>query len=468
MYFMKEGLEIVSLTYQELKTMRDLGQLSTGQYYRITDYVTTTVQDNTKSAGHPFDLVVVALDNNTLSDQAGAVLHDDDVYFRSAVASLESWQLWYCLDNDKERFVWADQDNGKGVIYRMIDEWNNDVPYDFKNILFLNDNDDYVYTFGNDLSGGCHNNSMMPCFDVQHTGDPQMLNFNILGRDNHDNRFDDFCCYNELGNDCCSNVFSGDCYGNTLMNSCRGNSLGENCHNNTFGDECSENRLEGDNAYNKFADRCIGNFIGYRSKGNTFDSDCSHNKLESYCSQNEFECRCHSNTLGRESGCNEFMENCSFNILGLTCGCNFFENGCHKNKMGDRCHNNSFGQDCCNNILYNNCDNNSFGSNCCNNEVRASDCCNNWFEEGVDSVVILLPWGSNPRFYVASSVKDDIIILDDRKDEPILIAMTTDGTVEQFSSLELFNSPRNKILYDADYYNAVVLHLDDIDDEEMA
>ena len=65
-------------------------------------------------------------------------------------------------------------------------------------------------------------------------------------------------------------------------------------------------------------------------------------------------------------------------------------------------------------------------------------------------------------------MKDDIIILDDRKDEPILIAMTTDGTVEQFSSLELFNSPRNKILYDADYYNAVVLHLDDIDDEEMA
>ena len=25
---------------------------------------------------------------------------------------------------------------GKGVIYRMIDEWNNDVPYDFKNIMY--------------------------------------------------------------------------------------------------------------------------------------------------------------------------------------------------------------------------------------------------------------------------------------------------------------------------------------------
>jgi hypothetical protein len=65
-------------------------------------------------------------------------------------------------------------------------------------------------------------------------------------------------------------------------------------------------------------------------------------------------------------------------------------------------------------------------------------------------------------------VKNDIIFLEDRNDEPILTAMITDGTVEQFSSLELFNSQRNKILYDAEYYNAVVLHLDDIDDEEMA
>lgn len=26
---------------------------------------------------------------------------------------------------------------GKGVIYRMIDEWNNDCPYDFKNIIYV-------------------------------------------------------------------------------------------------------------------------------------------------------------------------------------------------------------------------------------------------------------------------------------------------------------------------------------------
>ena len=42
----------------------------------------------------------------------------------------------YCLDNDTSRFAWADEVNGKGVIYRMIDEFNNDVPYDFKNIRY--------------------------------------------------------------------------------------------------------------------------------------------------------------------------------------------------------------------------------------------------------------------------------------------------------------------------------------------
>jgi hypothetical protein len=29
---------------------------------------------------------------------------------------------------------------GRGIIYRMIDEFGNDLPYDFKNILYVKDN----------------------------------------------------------------------------------------------------------------------------------------------------------------------------------------------------------------------------------------------------------------------------------------------------------------------------------------
>lgn len=464
---MKQNLQIVELTYLELKAIRDLGQLSAGQHYRITDYVTTSVQNNTKSAGHPFDLIVMAIDKNTLSEQAAAMLNYDDVYFRAAVADLNTWKVWYCLDNDTKRFKWADQENGKGVIYRMIDEWNNDVPYDFKNILFMNDDGNYVFTFGNDLSGGCNNNHIEISIETEHMHDIQVLNYNILGCDCYDNYFDDCCCFNELGDDCYANIMGWGCNGNHWSNSCHNNHLGDCSDDNNLGSGSQFNRFGDKCSRNNLGENCCNNTFGSECIGNCLDNNCCENKFGNRCTYNELGHRCISNKLGDDSGSNQFLGCCS-NTIGQCCGSNFFGNCCHKNKMDDRCNNNSFGQNCCNNILYNNCDNNSFGSNCCNNEVCASDCCNNWFEEGVDSVVILLPWGSNPRFYVASSVKDDIIILDDRKDEPILIAMTTDGTVEQFSSLELFNSPRNKILYDADYYNAVVLHLDDIDDEEMA
>ncbi len=53
------------------------------------------------------------------------------------------------MDNDNTRFYWADTENGRGVIYRLIDEYNNDLPYDFKNILFLrymDNNNKGIYT----------------------------------------------------------------------------------------------------------------------------------------------------------------------------------------------------------------------------------------------------------------------------------------------------------------------------------
>lgn len=135
----REGAKtrMINVTYNELVALRDNGELKAGMQYRITDYMTTTVQHDTKSAGHQFDVIVTADTENTLNEKARACLHDGDTYFSENNANLEAWQIWYCLDNDYHKFVWADA-SGKGVIYRMIDEWNNDCPYDFKNIQFLN------------------------------------------------------------------------------------------------------------------------------------------------------------------------------------------------------------------------------------------------------------------------------------------------------------------------------------------
>lgn len=273
--------KICKLKWKELKTLRDSAALVAGAKYRIIDYVTTTVQENTRSAGHQFDIIVTALTEGKLSEEASATMHENiyDVTFADGVtkkcyiyqpndeevhvidcetllgvteqpsdviingniatvddlsnqlveddipynyfqnSNLSAWKVWYCLDNDTDRFAWianeaylddveSNNSNGKplfrqrsfdnhynnsstiseykyawgteddvedtdpagflyskteivspgddlyfgaddvklvsnhgsitatGVIYRLIDEYNNDVAYDFKNIQF--------------------------------------------------------------------------------------------------------------------------------------------------------------------------------------------------------------------------------------------------------------------------------------------------------------------------------------------
>lgn len=72
------GTPLVEITYDELKALRDGGQLVAGQKYRITDYNCTTTQENTTSAMHQFDIIVEALSNNTLSENASAIQHAGD------------------------------------------------------------------------------------------------------------------------------------------------------------------------------------------------------------------------------------------------------------------------------------------------------------------------------------------------------------------------------------------------------
>lgn len=128
------ALQTIALTYAELKALRDTGTLVPGQYYRIIDYVTTTTQVGTRSAAHQFDVILRADSAGTLNEKAWAAHHQGDEYF--ANCNLAAWSLSYCLDNDTNRFQWADETMGKGVIYDLIDESGNHCRYDFKNIQF--------------------------------------------------------------------------------------------------------------------------------------------------------------------------------------------------------------------------------------------------------------------------------------------------------------------------------------------
>ena len=130
-----ESVKMIETTWAELKALRDDGELVKGTQYRITDYLTTTALADTRSAGHQFDIIMTADSKSVLNENARAAVHAGDTYF--ADSKLQTWKLKYCLDNDSSRFTWADTTNGKGVIYRLIDEKENDLPYDFKNIQFL-------------------------------------------------------------------------------------------------------------------------------------------------------------------------------------------------------------------------------------------------------------------------------------------------------------------------------------------
>ena len=143
------GSNAIETTYADLVSMRSSGTLKPGALYRITDYVTkingtydiseiagqAAYIHYAKSAEHPFDIIVLADSNCSLNENALALLHDGDEYFETA--DLTAWEIKYTIYNNPERFSWADETNGKGVIYYMKDEYNNEAGYDFKNIQFL-------------------------------------------------------------------------------------------------------------------------------------------------------------------------------------------------------------------------------------------------------------------------------------------------------------------------------------------
>ena len=400
----------ISITWSDLKAKRDAGQLTPGMQYRITDYQCTTVTSNTKSAGHQFDIIVVADDERTLNETARAIKHPvaegGTDYF--ADNDLSTWQIWYCLDNDTTRFAWADSTNGKGVIYRMIDEWNNDVPYDFKNIQFkryiLNAADAFatnvvkdgeldvvkeklkvmpyriqtsLWYYGEYVTDVYPNaekgKKYVPFGDILYNSDgPSVLcpineeNFGWFyifsddaGNDNtltsqgniHNNviKNNNFLLITSEGEGRHSFEKQNNVCLNDIIfigNTCSSNSFGSDCCNNTFGNNCYNNSF-GIGCYsNTFGSYCYSNTFGNNCNYNTFDSDCGYNTFGSGCGFNTFGSGYYNNSFGSGCGYNTFGSGCGFNTFGNNCNYNTFGNNCNYNTFGDYYHHNSFGNNC--------------------------------------------------------------------------------------------------------------------------
>ena len=124
---------MISILYNDLKTLISASSLVPEEQYRITNYVTTVSKANYTSAGHKFDIIVTALTNNTLYEYATLMANTTETYFD--VDALLLYNVKYNVNNIIPGYYndWVDA-SGKGCIYYMVDDKGNEAPFDFKNI----------------------------------------------------------------------------------------------------------------------------------------------------------------------------------------------------------------------------------------------------------------------------------------------------------------------------------------------
>ena len=442
----------IPITYADLVALRNAGKLATGATYRITDYVTkingtydlsalgaSGYVHVAKSAEHTFDLIVYAVDESHLSEIARAALHSGDTHF--ANASIDAWELRYCLDNDATRFSWADTTNGKGVIYWMRDEWDNEAGYDFKNVLTVRyalsvsdpdldtglaydastqpnrygspyqlftalrsymDSGTYVNPFPApyDFAVGANiiGTVQMPTLDETYLSTfaaDVYYTFDYYDGTNHSDASLNAnakipCRNNKI--DATSDPLLGVLTGNQTVlglgcNCWETNAVfvaelsetnTDNISNNEIGNGCFFNTFGNTCCNNELGDYSYANSFGSSCDNNSFGSDCSNNSFGSYCSNNSFGSDSYNNSFGSDCYNNSFGSYCQNNSFGSYCQNNSFGSSCDNNSFGSYCQNNSFGSDSYNNSFGSSCDNNSFGSDCSNNSF-GSYCSNNSF-----------------------------------------------------------------------------------------
>lgn len=318
--------------WADLKLLRDTGGLVPGRQYRITDYVATTNGDmKSASANNPFDIVVTAVDERTLDERARAVMHEPPVddfstsrryyvgdyckyagsVYRCTVehygswksshfeagapyfynSKLEAWEVWYCLDNDTSRFAWALAEGatdpqtgttGRGVVYRLVDEFKNDLPYDFKGLKFIpyGAESGAYYTFGASAAepgldrslAGASGSDACCCNTVRPYVDQGTMVLNRIvfkGGWARDNTFGPGCHDITTGTRAEYNTFGPGCYNTIVSSSFRYNSFGNCCHDNYLGAQCQA-VVFGNYCYGNILGRCTDVSFGVSCVGNVF------------------------------------------------------------------------------------------------------------------------------------------------------------------------------------------------------
>lgn len=374
---------IVDVTYDELvnELIYD-GNLIPGQLYRITDYVTTTVQENTRSAGHTFNIIVLALGESRLAEDAWCE-DDGQGYFDDA--RVEAWRIKYDIENATSRYAWADPTNGKGVIYWMRDEWGNEAPYDFKNIQFcrwkVSDGTSGLFSQLDGKYAHWSPNGTVTILNV-----PDELKFAYAYTFSHISSTSE--CVDmtvtpayrgKVTDNVIKTYFSGDSIKRTLNGICVvidtpnltyseaviGNTFGNDCHNITLcGDGFKKNSF-GAGVYNVVAGlKFRSNVIGEDAHELYFNQYCADNKIGSNVENAYIGYTCKSNSIG--DGCHDLWlyQLTSYNHIGHDC----YDIYLYNTVSGKHIYYNEVGDDCHDITMYEGCHYNTIGGGC--SEVR--------------------------------------------------------------------------------------------------
>lgn len=280
-------------TWSDLNSLKNANKLIPDTKYRITDYVATSITENTScNTSCKFDIIVTAISENELDEVATTISKDG--------ANEEIYKIWYSLTNDSERFAWADTTNGKGVIYRMIDKYNNDVPYDFRNILFRGRNV-RIYTNGSlgtiSINEGEHYNTL--CSITSNSVEEGSVlglfkNIKIEASLNDEGK--------QILNNNILFTYSKKIISNIILNKGCYNNMLTNCENVHFMQNCYNNYIS---AYGSYYSNeivlgigCHNNFFNGNAEKITMGSGCSHNLFGYSCGNITMENKVVGNILG--------------------------------------------------------------------------------------------------------------------------------------------------------------------------
>lgn len=163
----------------------------------------------------------------------------------------------------------------------MKDEYDNECHYDFKNIMFKLDNDEFYYTFTceeNNNKIDASLNHLKGIYYMYGWGDTLSCSCNKIGAYHINTELGEYAkgilklphnvFYNTgVSSQWHNNILSDDCYKNIFKEGCFNNVLGKNCYENVF-NNFSRNNVLGANCYKN-------TFNGY-NYNNILGNDCNN------------------------------------------------------------------------------------------------------------------------------------------------------------------------------------------------